>query len=443
MKLKPVNLEELAMIRDGSGHSVFSPSSSSMWLECSGSLVPNLLAKDVSGPDAAYGTVAHGVTETWLKTGKRPDHLVDTLEFVESGEWGYMIEIDDKMLNYCQMCVDWVALLPGTHYFERRVDFSRITPIPRQRGTADFIAIDRRRMVVADWKFGTNHIIYAELNTQGMLYALGALYEFDKEFDGEHDIQEIEIRIAQPRLDHFDSWVISRAELLRFSYWAQQQMDLAWSLDAPRKPGVKQCQFCRVMASCAANAKLQAELTEGVFENLDTPTPVPVIKAFQDRVDDLDFGIAPVDVFTLTTSQITSMLTYRTMANRWWESLDAELARRANDGENIEQYGWKFVEGRSRRVFIDDTEAVSNIVSLGVPYDSLVTQKVASPAQCEKLLRIAGHKSRDIPSLLEGLTYKPPGRPTLAPLKDKRPALVDLTEASFENLDPVNEDEEM
>lgn len=443
MKTQPIDLTQLAKIRDGSGHSVYGPSGSGMWLNCLGSLIPNLLASDQGGPDAAYGTVAHGVTEAWLKTGKRPDHLVGTCEFIEAGEWGYLIEIDDVMLNYCQMCVDWVDLLPGTHFYEYRVDFSRITPIPRQRGTSDFIAIDKKRMVVADWKFGKSHMILAERNTQGMLYALGALYEFDKEFDGDCDIQEIEIRIAQPRLDHFDIWVISRAELLQFAYWAKERMALAWDVNAPRTAGSKQCEFCRVKASCAANAKLNVEMTEGVFENLDAPVAAEEMQAFRDRVDDLDFDVSPVDVGTLNTSQIASMLPFRSMAERWWKSLEGELARRANDGEDITKYGWKFVEGRVHRVFTDEQHAVSRIVSLGVPREKVVTEKVATPAQCEKLLRVAGHKNKDIPDLLKGLIIKPPGKPTLAPLGDKRPALVDLSEASFDDLDNVNEDEEI
>lgn len=445
MKLRPINLNQLAKIRDDTGHSIFGPSGSGLFLNCPGGLIPNLLADDVAGIDAAWGTVAHGVTEQWGITGKRPSHLVGTNEFVTAGDWGYLIDIDDVMLDYCQMCIDWVEFFPGLIFWERRVDFSRLTPIPRQTGTADFIAIDAagRRMVIVDWKFGKNHQVFAEWNSQGMLYALGALFEFDQEYDGEYDIQEIEIRIAQPRLDHFDIWIISREDLLEWAAWAKDRMALAWTLDAPRTAGAKQCEFCRVKASCAANAKLNIEMTEGIFGDTTEPVDAETMQEFKDRVDDLDFDIAPVEAGTLTTSQLAAMRPFRSMAERWWKSLDLELFRRAQAGENMKVHGLKIVESRSFRVFSDNDAAAHKLESLGVPHKAIFTEKMATPAQAEKLLRKAGHKHKDIPSLLGGLISKPPGKPTLAPLADKRAAIVDLSEAVFgDTTNPETETEE-
>lgn len=435
MKLRPVNLDQLRKIRDGTGHSIYGPSSSGMYLNCAGSLIANLLAPDNAGPDAAYGTVAHGLCELWGKTGKRPDHRIGGNEFVESGEWGYLIHIDEEMMEYVQMCMDWVEWLPGEFFWERRVDFSRITPIPNQTGTADLIIRQGTRLIVVDWKFGKGVRVFAKNNTQGMLYALGALWEFDID----DSITEIEIRIGQPRLDHFDVWVVSRDELMLFAGWAKARMALAWQHNAPRVAGVKQCEFCRINTSCAANAKMQVELSEGYFDNMESEHPISAeeMQEFKDRLDDdlVPFDIDFTQVGTLTTEQLARLLPYRRAADKWWKKIDIELLHRTVDGEDLTPYDWKVVEARSRRAFRNVDATVAKLEILGVPREKSIEEKLVSPAEAERLLMKAGHRRKDVPSLLEDLTIKPKGKPTLARLSDKRPTLVDITEGSFDNLE--------
>jgi hypothetical protein len=441
---RPISLEQLRTIRDGSGHSIYGPSGSGMWLNCPGSLLPNLLAKDDGNEDSAYGTVAHGVTELWGKTCKRPMHLVGKNEFVEAGEWGFLVWIDEEMLDYAQMCIEWVDWIEGDKLWERRVDFSRITPIPNQTGTADLIIVqlEQRRILVVDWKFGKGVKVFAEHNTQGMLYALGALWEMEAKYGVRFDI--IEIRIGQPRLDHFDEWELTRDDLIEFAGWAKARMALAWQLDAPRVAGVKQCEFCKVKASCAANAKLNIELTEGVFENLENPHPVSAeqMQEFKDRIDH-ELHMEAIEAATLTTEQLAKLLPFRRLADKWWKTIDIELMKRSVAGEDLTPLQWKIVEARSRRKFKDKTEAVQNLEDLGVPPWQSIKEELVSPAEAERLLIKAGHRKKDLPSLLEGLTYKPPGKPTLARLTDKRPVMADITEGVFDNLETeTTEDEE-
>lgn len=436
-----INLEDLRKIRDGSGHSVFGPSGSSMYLNCPGSLIPNLLAPDDGNADAAYGTVAHGVTELWLRTGKRPDHLIGTAEFVEGGEWGYLVWIDEEMLSYAEMCIDWVDFLSGDRFIERRVDFSRITPIPKQTGTADLIVHQGNRLIVADWKFGKGVQVFAERNTQGMLYALGALWEFDPA----GEIREIEIRIGQPRLDHFDEWVVSRDDLLEFAGWAKARMALAWQINAPRIPGPKQCQFCKVRSTCAAYAKFEVEMTEGAFENLEEPIGVEAMREFKGRLEDdlFEFRMDVIEAGTLTTNHLCRLRPFRTTAEKWWKGIDEELMRRVKLGEDLSAHGYKLVEGRSNRVFEDPEKAIEHLETLGVPRDATIERKFVSPSGAERLLRKAGHRNKDIPNLLEGLTRKPPGKPTIVPVSDKRPPIADLSGVAFDDLESTTDDEEM
>lgn len=434
MKLRPINLDQLRKVRDGTGHSVFGPSGSGMYLNCSGSLLANLLMPDPGNADAAYGTVAHFVTETWGKSGKRPSHLVGKNEFVEGGDWGHLIWIDDEMLDYAQMCIDWVDFLEGEKYWERRVDFSRITPIPNQTGTADLIIRQKGRLIVVDWKFGKGVMVFAERNTQAMLYALGALWEMEAKHGCRFD--EIEIRIGQPRLDHFDIWVVSRDELLEFAGFAKARMALAWQLDAPRVAGVKQCEFCKA-EGCVARAMLNIELTEGAFENLDSPHPVgaETMLAFKDRVDN-GLHLDVIDVGTLSVEQLTKVLPYRRLADKWWKTIDIEIMRRSTaNGEDLQRFGYKIVESRSRRQFKSFNETTWELATLGVPSYESAPVKLVSPAEAERLLIKHGHPRREIPNLLEGLTYKPPGKPTLAKLSDRRQPMGDLAEGVFDNLD--------
>jgi hypothetical protein len=423
-----IDLDQLAKVRDDTGHSVFSPSSSSMFLACAGSLVPNLLAPDNAGKDAAYGTVGHFVTETWLNERRRPKHLVGTNMFVESGEWGFLIDIDDEMLDYARMCVDRVEFLPGEHFTERRVDFSRITPIPRQSGTSDYIIRDKHKLSVWDWKFGIREVVYAEWNSQMLLYALGALWEFDP--DGE--ITEIEVNIVQPRIDHFDSWTISRDDLLVWAGWAKARMAEAWRIDAPRRAGQKQCRYCKVRASCAAAAKMQADLPSGIFENLDADVTADDMVAFKGDLD-LDHFSSFVEFAELTTEQMAKIRLFRPSVDVWWKELDAELTRRYAAGHDISPC--KVVESRSHRVFRNQEAAAQVLLNKGCDPAGVSHVEYCTPAQAEKLLRRAGVRSKDLPEVMSGLAYTPPGKPTIVSKADKRPAMVDMSEIAFGNLD--------
>lgn len=443
MKLRPVDLTKLARIRDGSGHSVFGPSGSGMWLNCPGSLIPNLLLPDLGTEDSAYGTVAHGLMEQWGKTGIKPVHLIGTNVAVDNDVWGWLIWIDEDMLEHCQACYDWIEWIEGEKLWERRVDFSRITPIPNQRGTADVIIVqlEQRRLIVVDWKFGQGVPVYAERNTQAMLYALGALWEMEEKYGVR--FEEIEIRIGQPRRDNFDEWVTTRDELLQFAGWAQARMALAWNAHAPRVPGSKQCEFCKAKNDCAAYAKLSVELTEGVFENLDNPHPCTAdeMREFKERLDE-GFVLEAADAGTLTTEQLAKLKPYTRAVEKFWKRIPIELMKRHAAGEDLTEFGLKLVEGRSRRAFVSKGGTLEALMKAGVPREKVIVEEMISPAQAERELRAVGIARKDIPSLLEGLTKKPPGKPTLVPLSDKRDAMVDINEGVFDDLETETTEDE-
>jgi len=432
-----IDLDEVARSYFNHGHSIFGPSSSHMWAVCAGSLIPNILAGDDGNVDAAYGTVAHAVSEEWLRSGKRPKHLIGTTQFVAAGDWGFLVKIDDEMMEYVQQSVDRCIMLPGTHLVEIRVDFSRLTPIVGQGGTLDHAALQPGLAIVTDHKYGKGVRVYAKRNYQAMMYALGLLYEWDWMYDFKTFI----IRINQPRLEHFDEWVCGRDELLEFAGFIKERAKQAWRLDAPRTPDPKACQFCKVAKTCAANIQMQfrlmADQTAAAFGEVSASK----VAEFKDSLTDefAPFKPSVIDPLTLSTEELAALKPYKGMVERWWKTSDHELLVRAGRGEKVP--GYKLVEGKSNRRFINPPAAAEHLIENGCDREDVIEKNIVSPAEAEKLLVKAGHRRRDIPELLEGLVRKPPGKPTLAPLSDKRQELVDLTEIAFSDVSDDSTDE--
>lgn len=427
-----IDLSQLEKIRDGSGHSIFGASGSSMFLNCTGSLIPNLLQPDESGEDAAYGTVAHAMGEEWRITGKRPVHHLGTKKFVPSGEWGFFIEVDEVMLDYVQDSVDRTLLEKGKHLVEVGVDYSDLTPIPNQGGTLDFAALRFGSATITDDKYGKNDLVEAKKNTQLMLYAYGVY----REWDWLYGFKEFTLKINQPRKDHFDEWTISTEDLLKWAQWAKVRMHLAWQFNAPRNPGHKQCQWCKVKATCAAAAKLQDDLVTQGFADIDYTEDD--ITSFKERVD-IGLMRPILDAMELTVEQLVSLKQRRKFVDAFYRSIDKRLHTMALvNGEKIP--GMKLVEGRSNRVFTSKEEAVATLVSLGCNRKDVLKEELISPAEAEKLLTKEGHRRSELPALLSHLVRKPPGKPSLVPVSDKRQEIQDVTSDAFTSV--YDDDEE-
>lgn len=415
------------------GHSVFAPSASAMWLNCLGSLIPNLLAEDNAGVDAAYGTVAHGVGELWLKTGMRPSHLVGTIEEVDEGHEVFQIEIDEVMLDYVQEYVDWCRMLPGDLFVEKRVDFSRLTPIPNQGGTADHIACQPGVLTITDLKMGKGVQVFAEENPQGLIYALGAFFRWDEKYH----FEKIVIRIAQPRLNHFDVWEVTREYLLEFAEYVRERAHGAWQPNAPRTPGPVQCQWCKVKMDCLPHAAYLIQMTEGVFDDLEGDLVEPDVIKLVERLDDEfdDFEVKPMPATTMSLEHKAKIIKYRKMMENWLKSIEDELEKILQSGGEVP--GYKLVEGRANRFFPHDVKKTASDLSLitGMDESDFIVTEVPSPAQVEEILRKkGGFKRSEIPQILDGLVVKPRGKPVMAPAHDKRSALSVGDDDAFDDL---------
>lgn len=402
-----------------SGHSAFSPSGSGMWLYCAGSLIPNMMAPDSSSFEAAEGTVAHELGEEWLKTGIKPLHRIGEVVTVnESDGKSYEITITRVMIDYVEEYVNWCRFLPGDHYVETRVYFSEYTPLANQSGTADHAACMPKRLVITDLKYGKGIQVFAYENSQALIYALA----FFNKWDWKYHFEEIEIRICQPRLEHFDTWVIDREYLLQFGEFLRERTAACWKVDAPRRPSDKACQWCRVKSTCTALARLQNDLLAGNFSSIGREYSHDELEAFQESLTEGTYRLKAVDIHSLTNEQLVALMKYRRVMEHWWKSVEKTLEARALDGDKIPER--KLVESRTNREFSKRDEAVEWLEMVGLDRSQIFETDMRSPAQIEEILRNElGYPKRLAAELIQSFVSKPSGRPTLVPLTDKRPEI--------------------
>ena len=419
------------------GHAIFAPSSSAMWLTCAGSLLINATAVDTAGIDAAQGTVAHALAEYWNRNGeeKTVSRFLGKTKTAKAGGVEYSFVIDRDMLDEVEKYVDWIAELPGDHYFEQLVS-PDVAPIPGQTGTADHFVCSPGRLVITDLKYGMIRV-YAERNTQAMLYALGAFLEWDWLYG----FQTIVIRICQPRLNSFDVWECSREELLEFQAFARERADLAWNENAPRTPSRKACQWCAAKNACPARLA-QAEALADDFDQfcIDAEVTSYTDDDLLDIIGQEQPLKAPThDPRVLTTAQMSYALTFRPHFEAFFKGMAAELLDRAEKGETLPYQ--KLSDGRRQYRWNDPTRTIQVIAAnYRIAPSKLAPPKILSIDKMKKLLRAeTGDKPAVIKKLLKPLYTGFAGKRSLTSIKDER---VDSQSVADEIADLVDEDED-
>lgn len=372
-------------------HAKLSASGSHRWLNCPGSIKAEQGLPDYSSPAAAEGTAAHELAEHCLLNSVYAESLI--------GEKFNGIEVKQNMADYVQQYVDYVKAFSGEHFYEVRVDFSEY--VPEGFGTCDALVIQpkRKHMRVIDLKYGKGVQVYADNNSQGMLYALGALEDYGMIYD----IDTITISIVQPRLDHIDEWEISVDELAQWAEKVRGQARLCLTDDAPRIPGEKQCQFCKFKPRCPEQKEMAEKALMVMFDDVSPAT-----------VQNVD---------ALTDEHLALVMRHKKLIEGWLASVEKYITDRLQSGEPFD--GYKLVEGRSLRQWQDEEQAQRLLAENGYDDDKLYTKKFVSVAQAEKLI---GKKNRE---LITDLVVKPPGKPTLVPESDKRPA-INITKDDFD-----------
>lgn len=362
-------------------HAKLSPSSSARWLSCTGSVKAEQAFPSSTTSYAAEGTTAHALAELCLTTNTPTSNYIgQTLE-------GYIV--DEDMAEHIAAYCAYVKSYSGVHLYEHR--FSLAKWIPDSFGTSDAVVIDEANKTahIIDLKYGKGVSVEAEQNTQAMLYALGVIddlgfmYEFDT----------VVIHIYQPRIKNYSSWQTSTKYLLEWVEWAKQRAKEALQDDAPRTPSDKACQWCKAKATCKALLDHTHNVLMNDFDELDNIKPD-----------------------TLTDRELKVILDNAKLIKSWLDAVESHVFDKLNNGQDFD--GYKLVEGRSTRAWLNEDTAAQVLLKSGLEPDTLYTKKIISPAQAEKVLK----KDKE---LFASLVTKSAGKPTLVPSCDKRIALND------------------
>jgi len=356
-------------------HALLSPSAAHRWMNCPPSACLEREFPSSSSEVAAEGTAAHALCEHKLRKflklrSKRPQSDFEDDEMDRCSD-DYVLFVQERMREITSPMV----------LVEQRLDLTRY--VPEAFGTADCIIVGGDRLHIVDFKYGMGVLVEAEHNPQMMLYALGAL----ELLDGIYDIQTISMSIFQPRRENVCTWSLPKEELLR---WARDDLvekaRLAYMGEGEYRAG-EWCTFCRAAVRCRARAEEKLRLAKE------------------------EFKYPPL----ITDEEIEDVLGEIPELIKWANAILAYATDAAVNHGKV-WMGFKIVEGRSVRRYKDEDVVAREAESAG--YTDIFDKKLISLTQMERLM---GKKA--FTDILDGLIEKPPGKPTLVPISDKRLAI--------------------
>lgn len=372
-------------------HARFSPSAASRWMRCSASIKACEGIEDQGSEYAAEGTLAHELAAAILQGKVRPKHDEEMLEFVSV---------------YTELISGLVDSMPGCQVFiEQRIQFSETIGVDEQFGTADCIIIWGDLIILVDLKYGMGVRVEAIDNEQLMIYALAALEQFGMA----HEFKRVRMVIVQPRLDHISESEVSVEELEAFAKRVKAAVNDALASEPRYEPSEKACRFCQAKAQCPALAAHVAEVVGLEFENLDTAVAEEPAK--------------------MGLNYLSHCMAAVPLIEDWCNAIRARVEREIFAGNHVE--GFKLVQGRAgARKWTDDDKPVEILdKALG---EKAFKVELVSPTQAEKLLK----GQPDAWAALQPLISRSEGKPSVAPISDKRPAIT--AAASADEFSTIN-----
>lgn len=204
-------------------HAKLSASASRRWIACPASVQECEGMHRIESSEASErGTKIHEVAESMLNNEETSETQQD------------IIDAANEFKEYVQ-----------SFGFEELHVETQVYVSDECWGTADVIGVKNDELYIVDLKSGT-FPVFAEENSQLMIYAVGAL----KKFYPNKVFKNIHLIIFQPTIKNFDEFVITQRELLDWSkHVLSPAIKAALSNEASYNVGLH-CKFCDARKVC-------------------------------------------------------------------------------------------------------------------------------------------------------------------------------------------------
>lgn len=350
-------------------HSKLSPSSSSRWLICTSSVKACESYERTTNSHADWGTDVHEIGEKMLKG----------LNWKSSDQ-----EKIDCAVEYVDYCNELITA-NSEQFIEVQYSLEFINQ--GMFGTGDFATFDRdkRHLDIVDLKTGRN-LVYAEENTQLMLYALGCINELEF-FD--YYPKTVTLHIVQTRAGHTDSWTTDMKRLDDFRDFATKQAIKIAQDKTEFVPSDKACKWCPHQGNCVALKEHVESIVKGDFDDID---------AINGQAD------------KLSNASLKKLIDNTDLIESFLGAVKLVAIERIKSGEEID--GYKLVESKTNRKWSDEEVVAKYLKERNDGMDYYQAPKLKPMTQILKILK-------DDDKIYE-FVVKPEGKPTIVKISDRR-----------------------
>ena len=331
------------------------------------------------GVHAVLGTFKHDLVEK-INSGKMTDAEVYAFEKTPCGKYPFTFEDADMVIAAAvqrQKAVEWFMRMTGaTSMYDLSEKWVDLSNIGITGGTPDDVVVaDMEYILVMDYKFGMGEV--TPWSEQLTSYSSGLIKD--------KPITRVFHGIIQPGLRD-KPWVVE-IPLERIKKHEEMMKDVLLSARSPNPPQTPfgHCDWCqhypcgavKAMSRSAGTAMISAEQT----------------------------GIEHVD-----DEQLQDLAIIARKLEKAAKAVKGEIGRRLANG--VELSRWVLRPGRSKRVWIDESEAEDALAQACMlkkkPVSELFESKMISPAKADKLLG----KSKAVTDLLKNVVMKREGKLT-------------------------------